>query len=85
MKIIKIFILTDTFDHSIFLFYLTVLSSVYSSLLTQERFETFVYDLKNLMTSLGGNLGLFFWIFLLLYGSCHAEVVFLERNEKQSF
>jgi hypothetical protein len=28
-------------------------------LLIEESFETFVYDLENLMTSLGGNLGLF--------------------------
>jgi hypothetical protein len=37
----------------------TGLTITYSSLLIEESFETFVYDLENLMTSLGGNLGLF--------------------------
>jgi hypothetical protein len=37
---------------------LLALSLVYSSLLIKESFESFVYDLENLMTSLGGNLGL---------------------------
>jgi hypothetical protein len=31
----------------------------YRSLLVEERVETIVYDLESLMTSIGGNLGLF--------------------------
>jgi hypothetical protein len=31
----------------------------YSSLLVEERTETIIYDLECLLTSLGGNLGLF--------------------------
>ena len=31
----------------------------YNSLLVEERIETIVYDLESLVTSVGGNLGLF--------------------------
>ena len=34
-------------------------SLAYNSLLVEERIEAYVYDLENLMTSIGGNLGLF--------------------------
>ena len=34
----------------------TTLTLAYSSLLVEERVETFVYDFENLMTSIGGNL-----------------------------
>jgi hypothetical protein len=34
----------------------TGLTLAYRSLLVEERIETFVYDLENLMTSIGGNL-----------------------------
>ena len=36
-----------------------VLAILYNSLLVEERIETIVYDLESLMTSVGGNLGLF--------------------------
>ncbi len=36
-----------------------ILSISYSSMLVEERIETIVYDLENLLTSVGGNLGLF--------------------------
>jgi hypothetical protein len=32
------------------------LTFAYSSLLVEERVETFVYDVESLMTSIGGNL-----------------------------
>ena len=35
---------------------MTALTLAYSSLLVEERVETFVYDFENLMTSIGGNL-----------------------------
>jgi hypothetical protein len=35
---------------------MTGLTLAYRSLLVEERIETFVYDLENLMTSIGGNL-----------------------------
>ena len=36
-----------------------IVALAYSSLLVEERYEAYVYDLENLMTSIGGNLGLF--------------------------
>ena len=35
---------------------MTALTLAYSSLLVEERVETYVYDFENLMTSIGGNL-----------------------------
>ena len=35
------------------------MSLSYSSLLVEERFDAYIYDLESLMTSIGGNLGLF--------------------------
>ena len=35
---------------------MTALTLAYSSLLVEERVETFVYDFENLMSSIGGNL-----------------------------
>jgi len=46
-------------EFSIVLKDLALLAISYSSLLTEERIETIVYDLENLVTSVGGNLGLF--------------------------
>jgi len=37
----------------------SLLAISYSSLLVEERIETIVYDLENLVTSVGGQLGLF--------------------------
>ena len=36
-----------------------VVAIAFRSLLVEERVEAYVYDLENLMTSIGGNLGLF--------------------------
>lgn len=37
----------------------SILAISYSSMLVEEKIETIVYDLENLLTSVGGNLGLF--------------------------
>ena len=49
----------------------TGLTIAYSSLLIEERVETYVYDMENLLTSIGGNLGLF------LGFSCFSSILVL--------
>jgi hypothetical protein len=42
-------------------------SVMYDTMLTKEQVETKVYDIENLMTSVGGNLGLFLGFSTLLH------------------
>jgi len=52
----------------------TELHLFYNSMLAEQRSEAYIYDLGNLLTSLGGNLGLF------LGFSCFSTLMFFIKH-----